>query len=177
MGIGRLLTPVAVAFASSLTGCTVEEGASPYAQYNATGELKTSCAETGLLAAPEALRMRVGIRLVGSQGIHWDHGDGIMMGTIAPSGVFTISRYMRVDLPESEADSEASCAIERLLVIEGELGGLPGRDGTYEQFAATLQNDYQTYAGSSCDAFLTGEEPIADSLPCTVSYDVDGARD
>jgi hypothetical protein len=165
---------------TSLTtmGCVADEHEAPFAIYAADGKVtEGSCADTGLLAAPEEVNMRVSIRLVGGTGLHWDHGDGIMMGVVDAEKSFTVSRYLRVDVEQPTEDNASPCAIERRLTVEGRLEGFPDVDGTYASFEATMRNDYQAFDETACADYLEGDEPLAEELPCAVSYAVEGERD
>ncbi len=159
------------------TGCVAGEHENPFALYSAKGELEQSCGETGLLAGPETIDMRVSIRLVGGSGFHWDQGDGVTMGSKDAEGNFAISRYLRADLGEVATDESSDCQVEKTLVVEGVMLGTVGRDGTYDGFRAKMHNHYTVYPGTDCSAELAGEEPIADELPCTVTYDIEGTQD
>lgn len=172
-----LARALALGIVGSLSvGCVAEENAAPYALYSASGTLTDSCGGTGVLAAPEDVTMRVSIRLVGASAIHWDHGDGIMMGVLDHTGSFSVSRYMRVDMYPGE-NGQPGCAVERQIVVDGILNGNPDQKGTYDGFDATMRNDYRAFDSATCGDLLEGEEPIAETLPCTISYDVDGERD
>lgn len=160
-----------------LTGCVADDNEAPFAFYSATGKRTKSCGDQGLLASPEAIEMRVTIRLVGGSGFHWDHGDGLSMGTFDNAGGFFVTRFLRVDTREGD-EAEPDCVIDRRTVIEGVLVGNPDPDGTYETFDGEMRFEYEPYDPTSeCSHLLEGEDRIADTLPCTVSYDIEGARD
>lgn len=160
-----------------LSGCLADEHEAPFAVYSTTGKMTENCGETGLLSGPEQLSLRIGVRLVGSSGFHWDHGDGLVMGVIDDSGSFAVSNYMRVDMREGDTE-KASCLIERTTVVQGALVGLPDEEGTYRSLDAVLRHEYRTYdGGAGCSDLLEGPDRVADALPCTVSYDLDGERE
>ncbi len=163
------------AIALVATGCVADEFDSPYARYGAVAELKESCGTAGLLAAPDAMKLGVGIRLVSGRAVHWDHGEGIMMGTLDNLGSFSVSRFLRVDMREGDAEAP-SCYVERDMIIDGVLLGNPDSAGTYDEFEGAMRYVYRAYGGSDCSDLLEGPEAIADELPCTVSYDLEGVR-
>ncbi len=158
------------------TGCLADEADNPYAIYKAGGAVSANCGDTGLLVGPAEMSLRVGIRLVGNTGFHWDQGDGILMGVIDDSASFSVSRYMRVDVRPGD-DDNAACIVERTMIVEGSFDGLVDTDGTYRTFDAVMRNEYRPYTGSDCSDLLEGDERIADELPCTVSYELEGERD
>jgi hypothetical protein len=161
---------------ATVSGCLADEDEAPFAIYSAKGLMTENCGETGLLAGPEQLALRIGIRLVGGTGLHWDHGDGLIMGVIDDRGGFAMSRFMRIVVGEGNED-EPECLVERIMNISGTLVGNVDEDGTFRNFDAIMTNEYKTYDGSDCAGLLEGDEKVADELPCNVNYDLEGLRE
>ncbi len=178
MVFGSRFAPLAIGLGMlpALGGCLAEEGQAPFALYSASAKKTESCGGGGLLAAPEQIVMRISIRLIGGTGLHWDQGEGLLMGVVDDRGAFAVSNYLTVNLREAD-DEQPGCVVERRMIVEGILKGNPGVEGTYQAFDATMRNDYQAYDGTGCDDFLQGEQRIADELPCTVSYNLNALRE
>lgn len=138
--------------------------------YEVEATRQESCAETGLLAAPETYTMRVYLQGLSESGILWDDGTQRLQG-LRQGNRFELGHLLVVDMREG-LDESMPCRIERALRIEGEIDD----SGDEEQLAGTLDLVYTPVTGSVCDDLLTGPEPLADTLPCTVAFELEGPR-
>jgi len=162
-------------FALSLTACA--DGKAPgLGIFTVTATQTTSCADEGLLAAPSEILLSAHLRRVGNA-LHWDDGRGLMTGPYDEvDASFVVEQAILVDMREgTDADTLPSCKIWRFLTIDATLSGATPQDLT--QIEGTMDFNYDPTTGSSCGDLLTGPTPLADTLPCTVEYELTGNRE
>lgn len=156
----------------ALSACKQSNGVT-LGLYLAEGTRVDSCGDAGVLGSTPSISWRVHLRRVGDSALHWNHGDGLIIGKVDAEDHFALSYFARIDMRQGDT-KQPTCLVERLLTIEGDMWGATGG---YEGFDALLQNQYAITADSSCDDLLDGPEAIADEMPCVVSYEVEAERE
>jgi hypothetical protein len=155
--------------AGGLAGCKQSNGTT-LGLYNVQGERHESCGDAGVLGSTPAINWRVHLRRVGTSALHWNAGDGLIIGQVDDQDRFALSQFNRVDMRQGDME-QPSCQVDRLLTIEGAMWGATGG---YEGFEGTLRNDYALTEGSSCDDVL---DALGGELPCSVIYELEGERE
>jgi hypothetical protein len=132
-----------------------------------------SCGEAGLLASLPAMTWKVFLRRVGDDGMHWEDIRDRMMGLYdAEDRSFAIEENLVVDMRQGQV-GQPDCRIARRHRIDGVLDSEPE---LAVSFTAEQRFDYEPTDGSACDDLLEGPTAIADHMPCSVVYDLAGAR-
>ena len=132
-----------------------------------------SCGDAGLLASAPEMQLKVWLRRVGESALHWDDGSGKMIGQYdGTKRTFVAQRSVVADMRE-DFPSGLPCSIERVQKIEATLDADPT---VAKSFSGEMRYDYLPTQGSDCQDLLVGETAIATELPCSVAYELDGAR-
>jgi len=166
--LGAAAMAVAV---SGTTGCEGKDPANSLGVFAVTGTLTQSCAEAGLLAAPQSKQFLVELKRYRTV-LHWLEGGERLYGSIDSDGSFAVETYLVVDMRQDTPDADLPpCYLER---VDQRLGTLP-EEGTGEPagFSGQLRYGIIPTADSDCSDLLAAEEPLATQLPCTIAYDLE----
>ncbi len=160
----------------SVTSCSGTDPAEKLGRYTVTGALTESCAESGLLAMPAELVFVVDLHRVSSSVLRWTQGAQRFTGSFENDNSFVVGSYVRVDMrAESEDSKLPDCVIERYDERRGSF--VDGDGGQYSGFEGQLVHQFVPTAESDCADLLQGENAIAQSLPCTIGYELQAQRD
>ncbi|MEM9691891.1 MAG: hypothetical protein AAGA56_05065 [Myxococcota bacterium] len=195
-----------MAFLLAGSGCVIEDDALAIGRFEVQAELTADCGQATLLAAPTSYRTFVFLRRSGSANMLWDEGveqraiyrldaGGSFEGTNTPVQVdlrnepddltpygldpddFPLDGRAYDDaLPPDDDASGPRCIIRRTNTIEGQLDPAVGVARTVPGFTGTLSSRYEATEESDCSEFLALPVPLADQLPCTITYALDGKR-
>jgi hypothetical protein len=167
---GKMMTLVALAWLTS--GCEPEiAGGQTLGRFITKGARVESCADIGLLGAPVELKLGVFLRRVPDVSIHWEDDGGILYGDLDSDLNFTIKRQLSA-LVREETPDFAECRLDRLQQISGTLH--ESDTGEVTGFSAVRSDDYVPSAGAHCDDMLVSNPPLANNLPCSVVYELEG---
>ena len=161
--------------ATTLGGCLASESVEPLGSFLVAGTMTEGCADSGLLAMPPDLEFTVQLRRVGKT-LYWTDGANQIAGNIADDDTFVVASVMSVDMRvDTPGSSLPECIIDRQDQRSGTLQMAP--TGKYSGFSGRLVYEVIPRASSDCSDLLTGAEPLAHALPCTISYDVQAQRE
>ena len=173
----RLPIMALVAIGLSVAGCSGADPADKLGRYTVTGELVDSCAESGLLAMPVELVFVVDLHRVSSSVLRWTEGAQRLTGSLENDRSFVVGSYLRADMrSESQDDKLPECLIQRYGERRGSFADGDGA-GEYSGFEGQLGYQFVPTAESDCADLLQGENAIAQSLPCSIGYEIKAERD
>jgi hypothetical protein len=140
----------------------------------------------GALGSPTAYTFDVTMSVAGST-IYWNTGNGaaVVPGTLAADGVsFTFATSAITDM-RAMADTSTSsssstggvplppCSIER---DDSGIGTLVGDSTGVTSFSGTLTYAFTPTTGSDCIDLVENVAPTFATLPCSMSYAMNGSR-
>jgi hypothetical protein len=176
----RLLLPAACAACAScafaLCACAKADPADSLGRFEVKATRTQSCGDGGLLGSPEQQTYVVALRRVSSNILQWDTASAALLLSLEADGVTFIGEGgTEVDMRTGkEPEGTPPCVIQRSDSLDGTLAG--SASAGYSGFEGTISYAYAPTDGSSCGDLLTGSDPIADALPCTLEYDLVGTR-
>ena len=141
--------------------------------YHVAGKLDTSTSTCGDGALGSSPTWKFDVKLTRfDNDIYWLNGQETIPGDIASDGR-TFSILSEVEVQVSPAGpGKPGCAVMRHDDAEGKLSA-SGTD--VESFGGTLTFRYEVIEGSDCSAWI-GTDGAVDTLPCEISYKIDGER-
>jgi hypothetical protein len=165
-----------LACALGLLACAEAEDSISSGRFQVEAARTKSCGDVGLLASPAEQSYVVTLRRVSSKMLQWDDGKNLLSCLLEADGLtFAEQSSMSVDMRADEEPSDKPpCVVRRADLLSGVLQGTSATSAT--GFEATMSYEFVPTEGSSCDDLLTGAEPIADTLPCTLEYELTATR-
>lgn len=175
-----------VGIALFTAGCEVaDDDPRSLGRFEVEASRTESCGDQVVLASPTSQTFWVFLRKTSEQMLLWDDGRERLPLALESDGHFGGGAKVVVAMdgpepqgeepdplfPEEPIDPEAAppgCVMVRLDAIEGELEA--------DRFTGTLTHTFGAQDGSDCSALLAAPVPLADALPCSVSYDLDAER-
>jgi opacity protein-like surface antigen len=163
---------VAVCLAAAASACTAACSDSPLpgamlGTYKVTGQSVTNACG---LNAPDPWSFEVQLSLQGST-LYWSWMDGspILSGNFDTQGHATLTRTGTLN-PDSTDAGLGPCTLERSDTVDVVLAS------GNSSFGGTIGYAYKPVSGATCSDQLGGAGGMFKSLPCAMSYRVDGAR-
>ncbi|RLB57322.1 MAG: hypothetical protein DRI90_18105 [Deltaproteobacteria bacterium] len=159
-----------------LTACSGESEGVSWGRFTVTAERTQSCGDGVLLGSAATMSYPVHLRRVGDEWLHWDDGSEVLVLALnLAESSFSLQRTMSFDMRFGDDNPDAlPCYVQRFDELEGVLEGTEAEG--FESFAGSVNYGFTPLADSSCADLLQGPEPIADTLPCTIAYDLVAER-
>ena len=142
-----------------------------------------SCGDAVVLASPTFATFSVYLRKTSDTILLWDDGHKRWPLARDSDGTFVASTKVVMTMgtsdepvveedlwdPDPEPEPEgASCVMQRIDALAVDL--------FEDAFEGTLLHTFGVQDGSDCGAIAAGPPPLADTLPCTVAYDLAASR-
>ena len=172
--LAHRLIPVVCAL--GLLACAKAEDSISIGRFQVAAARTKTCGDVGLLGSPAEQSYVVVLRLVSSKMVQWDDGKNLLSCLLEADGLtFSERSSMSVDMrADEEGGGEPPCVVQRNDLLSGALQGVSAPSAT--GFEATMSYEFVPTEGSSCEDLVTGAEPIADALPCTLEYELTATR-
>ena len=153
------------------TGCQGQDPADSLGVFAVSGTLTQSCADGGLLAAPQSKQFFVELKRYRTT-LHWLEGGERLYGSIESDGSFAVETYLLVDMRQDTPDADLPpCYLERVDQRLGTLAEVGA--GESSGFSGELRYNIIPTAESDCSDLLAADEPLASELPCLIAYDLE----
>ena len=171
-----LLLAACAPCALALCACAQADPADSLGRFEVKAARTQSCGDSGLLGSLEQQTYVVALRRISSKVLEWETGSTALMLSLDPDGVtFTGVGGTEANMRTGkEPEGTPPCMIQRTDALDGTLAGTASAG--YSGFEGTVSYAYAPTDGSSCGDLLTGSDPIADALPCTLEYELVGTR-
>jgi hypothetical protein len=155
-----------------LAACGGQSDSDSWGRFTVTAERTQSCGDAGLLGSAATMSYVVHLQHVGDDWLHWDDGSEVLILALDSTELsFSLRRTMIFDMRLGGDNPDAPpCYIDRFDELDGVLEGTEAEG--FKGFSGTVNYGFTPQADSICSDLLQGPEPIANSLPCAIAYDL-----
>lgn len=159
-----------LAIGSLSTGCTVaEDDPRTLGRFEVRLTQTESCGEGVIIEGPAEESLFVFLRRPSDDFLLWVERTEVFSLTVRDDGTFA-----GTDARTSTFGEAGTCRLLRDDELEAAFDG-PLTD-TASGFTGTLRNTFSLAEGSDCADMMTAPVPLAETLPCTLGYDLDAVR-